>query len=319
MGANLTTKTNIDAVVKQYLNGKLTLDELTPEQLKIIIQAVQIDDLKKDFSRKADLAQIDYEQERETFINNAGKTASKNTKITYSRSINLLEAWARKKGISILEMKPKDADDFIYSMLADKISPYTIHLNISACSSFFSFIERRYDFIRNPFRGTKARPKKKSVRALNVPTDAEISRIITTLKNPYKAATVIMIEQGLRVGALETMIIRDDRYTAFSKGKEISGVLTNESLKAIRKAKLDKKQPFRIITTEKIKDHFKYIAKKLHRSGQVSAIFSVHDLRHAFAIKHYTQDKDIYRLKEQLHHASIQVTENYLKGLKIND
>lgn len=317
MNDKLTVKKQpVDLIVKQYLSGKLSLDDLTPEQLKIIVQAVQIDDLKKDFSRKADLAKINYQEERETFISHAGKTKSIHTKITYNNALTRLEDWARKKGIEVLEMKAKDADDFIYALRSEKSSPSSINIYVAACSSFFSFIERRYDFIRNPFRGTKARPPKKS-KTVHVPTDKEINIILDELSGVYKAAATVLYSQGLRVGALESIKIKDRHYTASSKGKEISGLLNEQSIKAIRKAKLNSKQPFQDITTEKVKDHFRYVTKKLFKDGTLSALYTVHDLRHAFAVKEYTENRDIYRLKVLLNHASIQVTETYLRGLKI--
>ena len=53
----------------------------------------------------------------------------------------------------------------------------------------------------------------------------------------------------------------------------------------------------------------------LHKAGKVQAAYSAHDLRHFYAVTEYKADKDIHRVSKLLGHASIQVTENYLRSL----
>jgi site-specific recombinase XerD len=55
--------------------------------------------------------------------------------------------------------------------------------------------------------------------------------------------------------------------------------------------------------------------EKMHREGKLREGYSAHDFRHFFAVKEYREDHDIHRVKELLHHASISVTENYLRSL----
>ncbi len=43
----------------------------------------------------------------------------------------------------------------------------------------------------------------------------------------------------------------------------------------------------------------------------------MHDLRHAFAVKLYGESRDIYRVSKALHHASVAVTESYLRSIGI--
>ena len=47
----------------------------------------------------------------------------------------------------------------------------------------------------------------------------------------------------------------------------------------------------------------------------MAAHYSVHDLRHFFAVKLYQEHGDIYQVELRLGHASIQVTETYLRSL----
>jgi site-specific recombinase XerD len=51
-----------------------------------------------------------------------------------------------------------------------------------------------------------------------------------------------------------------------------------------------------------------------HR-GKVRARYSVHDLRHAFAVWLYTETRDIYAVEKALGHANVSVTETYLRSL----
>ncbi|MEI6876424.1 MAG: tyrosine-type recombinase/integrase, partial [Spirochaetota bacterium] len=98
--------------------------------------------------------------------------------------------------------------------------------------------------------------------------------------------------------------------------KEISGDISEVAIKAIKKAGLDSKKPFAGMGEEVVRNAFKYSTGKLFRAGKIEAAYSVHDLRHYFAIRVYMKDKDIYRLKTLLGHASIGVTENYLRGVE---
>jgi len=41
-------------------------------------------------------------------------------------------------------------------------------------------------------------------------------------------------------------------------------------------------------------------------------------LRHFYALTEYTKTKDIYNVSKLLGHASIAITEVYLRGLKVN-
>lgn len=53
-------------------------------------------------------------------------------------------------------------------------------------------------------------------------------------------------------------------------------------------------------------------------AGKLRAKYSVHDLRHFFAVSLYEQTKDIYRLKEVLGHDTIGVTEAYVRSLGLD-
>jgi integrase len=148
-----------------------------------------------------------------------------------------------------------------------------------------------------------------------IPSPEEVGKIIEALSGPYKVAAVLMSRRGLRVGALPSLAIRDGRFKAYSKGKDINGEMPDDCIKAVRAEGLELARPFAGIDEEQIKDHFRYTTGKLVKAGTIKAPYSVHDLRHYYAVNEYRRDRDIYRLEKALGHASITVTESYLKGL----
>ena len=125
----------------------------------------------------------------------------------------------------------------------------------------------------------------------------------------------MILFRGLRIGALPTLSIRGGRFTARSKGKDISGELPAEALAAIRVAGLDGRRPFAETTETKLADAIRKRTAKLTTTGAITASYSAHDFRHLYAVTEYRKDRDIYRVSKLLGHASIQVMETYLRGL----
>ena len=292
------------------------LADLTPEQLERVAQAVLVGNLTSDLKRRADLERIDYAAEREAFLVNAGRTKSPHTRAAYSRAMDRVDAWSARRGVRVVELKAKDADDFIYFLQTQGRAPGSVRLDVAGVSSFFTFLARRFDQIQNPFRGTKARPERRASREVQYPTRDEVQAILVATESPSdRAAFAVMAYRGLRVGALPSLSIRSRRFSARSKAKSISGEVPEEALKVLLEAELDLKRPFDSSTSRALAARFRYVTGKLAAKGTITAPYSVHDLRHFFAVDHYRRNKDIYGLKELLGHSSIQVTEVYLKGI----
>jgi integrase len=302
----------LSGLVSFLVNETPSLESLPREELKRVAKAMVFDGLKEDLKNRVEIEKINYVEKKATFLARASRKSMATSK-AYSSALDAMEAWASRKGLHVLEIKAKDADSFIDSLEG---ASSTIRLKVAACSSFFTFLDRETGGrIRNPFRGTKARPKKQT-KEPEVPTLEEIEEIKELVAPAIQAAITLMVEHGLRVGALPSLTIRAGRYSATSKGKEISGVITETALKAIKKAGLDPKKPFAELSEDAVRNAFKYAAGRLYKAGKNEAAYSVHDLRHFFAITEYRKDRDIYRLKTLLGHASIQVTENYLRGIE---
>jgi site-specific recombinase XerD len=290
------------------------LADLGPKQLEAVAKAVVFDNLRSDLHHRVELAKINYQTERSTFLATAGRTRSPHTRKAYASALARLDAWTSTRGLTVLDMKPKDADDYGYYLTAEGLAPASVRRDMAAASSFFTWLERRHDSIRNPFRGTKARPEKRARKSVAVPSAEELPAILAELPARARAAAVVMATRGLRVGALPGLSIRGGRFFARSKGKDMSGELPAEALAAVKAAGLGAR-PFADLSAGQLADAFRYTVGKLFKAGKLTARYSVHDLRHYYALAEYRARPDIYRLKTQLGHASIGVTEAYLRSL----
>jgi len=301
---------DVERVVQKLLKEAPSLMDLSPDQLDTIAKAVVLEDLKDDLKHRRDLARVDLTKLQETFLT---RQKSAHTRRAYDSALSLLTIWAKRAGIHILEMKPRHADAFIASLEG---SASSIRLKVAVASSFFAFLTRETENrVTNPFRGTRARPKRQTSAPL-VPTDDDVKSLLSASDGSLHAAILCMVEHGFRIGALPTLEIWGARYKASSKGKQLAGELSSETIEAIKTTGLNPRHPWAGVNPEGIRDAFRYLARTLYRKEITKAPYSVHDLRHHYAIKQYRQDHDIYRLKELLGHSSIQVTETYLRGIE---
>ena len=307
--------TRVKAVAKKIATESPKLVDLPEEDLEKLARAVVAEGLKDELRKAADLEKVDYKGEREKFVSRASRTGSQRTKQLYSDALDKLDAWCKKQGIATLELTPALADDWIESLKAEGKAASTIRLLVAAGSSFWTWLERRHTELRNPFRGTRARPLNKPKRKLEIPTDGEIRIIENAADGWFKAAIVMMSLVGLRAGALPSLSISGDRYTCTTKGKEQRGKVPEEAREAILKAGLSLRSPFKDKAVHEIEDRFRYLTKKLRASGQIASRYSCHDLRHFFAIQIYESTHDVYQVEKALGHANVGVTENYLRSL----
>ncbi|MBW5390843.1 site-specific integrase, partial [Brachyspira hampsonii] len=161
----------------------------------------------------------------------------------------------------------------------------SIRALVSSCSSLFSFLERRYPFMKNPFRGTKTRPPVKNKKRLEVPTKKEIELIIKDIADPLiKVAIIFIMECGVRVGALPKLEIRNNptgthscKYYSYSKGKEISWKVTDKVIKLLKQNNISFNCPFKNKSSEVIRNIFYRSSKRLYNQGKIKAAYSIHD------------------------------------------
>ena len=192
--------TRVKAVAKRIATESPKLADLPEEDLMKLARAVVAEGLKDDLRKAADLEKVDYQAEREKFVARSSRTGSQRTKQLYSDALDKLDAWCRKQGLSTLELTPALADDWMESLKAEGKAASTIRLMVAAASSLWTWLERRHTELRNPFRGTRARPLNKPKRKLEIPTEAEIRIIENAAEGWLKAAIVLMSQSGLGLG-----------------------------------------------------------------------------------------------------------------------
>jgi site-specific recombinase XerD len=313
----LTTKQRnqlVETMAMKIATESPELQDLTTEQLEQIAKIVITQNLTNELNLKSKVANINYKIERDIFLQTTSKTGSDDTYCSYLRSLNILERYTKKNDINILIITPGQIDDFIHSL---KGSPNSVRLIVAGISSFFSYLERRYSVIKNPIRGTKARPGVRTVKEIEIPTDVEMFTLLNELPELEKMAVYIMAYRGLRVGALNKMKVWGTSYKSYSKGKNIFGDFPVEVLTNIKYSDFNNQTPFENISTPALKMRIIRACKKLYDEGKIRTVYSAHDFRHYFAVSEYQKDKDIYRLSKLLDHTNISITETYLITLKI--
>ena len=291
---------------------------ITEEQAELLIKQANYLNILDYMKEEQLIKQIDYETEKENFFKQCSKTKSNHTKRQYKNGLNKLEEYCRINNKNILFIKAREADDFITEVNSSELSNLSIRALVSSCSSFFSFLERRYPFIKNPFRGTKTRPPVKNKKRLEVPTKKEIELIIKDISDPLiKMAVIFIMECGVRVGALPKLEIRNNKYYSYSKGKEISWKVTDKVIKELKKNNLAFNAPFKNKSSEVIRNIFYRSSKRLYEQGKIKASYSIHDIRHYFAVTLYKKTRDIELIRKALNHSNIAITGLYLRSLEV--
>ena len=323
----------------EILNSAPTFEELDKSSQKSVIQIAMVDNLKNDLQFKAKIAKLNYGEIKTTFLANLN---SAHTKEAYSRALARLETCLKISGKNFAELSTLEADQFIRSsflskpmnngvinMGAEDRAPAAIRRDASAISAFYSFVERVTNHaIMNPFRGTRALPKRIAKKDIVVPSEADVVAILNSklMSRELRAAFAIMALRGLRVGGLPNLVIdyETHAFSTISKGKEYRGnfddsiqIPGSKSILDYLKVFKGKRKPFAELSDTRLKMQIAYWMTKMAKNGLVSSIYSAHDFRHFFASHYYRASKDIYRLKTLLNHGSISVTETYLKTLNV--
>ena len=302
------------------------LADLTPAQVDAISRAVLVDELKSEMKRAVLSARINWGAEASAFLSDKN---SPHTREAYHRALNSLFSWIGRKNLSPADITPRLADDYIRDLRAEGKDADSSRLYIAGASSFFTFLERRYDEIRNPFRGTKARPASTWKTAV-IPSIEELQTILDTASPYLHSALAIVAETGLRVGGLANLTIKaDGTFTTITKGKQFIGPepLSNGTRALIKAAGLDPHHPFnpdtwkaRATSETPVETRFTIAMKtrlsrhitKLVKDGRIKAAYSWHDFRHAYAERN--ADKGLVWIRDHLGQASVSVTEKYLRN-----
>ncbi len=302
-----------------------SLGDLTEEQSRQVAAAVLGDFLKDEMKRAVLSERVRFPVERDLFLSDK---RSVHTRRAYATALGVFEGWLRHKNLNVVDLTPALADDFIRAQRSLDLDEDTIRLRITTLSSFYTFLERRYEEVRNPFRGTKIRPRSSWATAV-IPSEDEVKILMDKATPEIRVAIAIMVETGMRVGGLvELRIKADGSFLTVTKGKRFESLesLSQETLQMIREAGMSTFRPWNAEDHPTRGDGGDPVAKAtaalssrigrhcaaLKDSKLVAAAYSPHDFRHYFAQKH--ADRGLVWLRDRLGHASIAVTERYLRN-----
>ena len=236
--------THLERPVAQLAKGMPGIEDLSPAQVDKIAQGVVVDELKAEMRRAIVAERVDWKAQRDAFLSDAH---SRHTREAYGRALDHLGTWLELHALPASRLTPRLADDFIRDLRAmSGKDADSVRLTVSACSSFFSFLDRRFDEIRNPFRGSRARPASTWTAAV-IPSAAEIETLRAEAEPALAAALAVAIETGLRVGGLPGLTIREDgTWNTVSKAHRLQAAepLSAGTPRAFEAAELDPRRPF---------------------------------------------------------------------------
>jgi integrase len=132
-----------------------------------------------------------------------------------------------------------------------------------------------------------------------------------------RVAIGTMGQGGLRIRALPGLPIAGNQWSFTTKGKEQSGRVPEEAREAITRAGLQLRSPLPGLSAAAIADFFCRLGIKLGGAGKLQARYSVHDLRHAFAVRLYDAMHDVCQVEKPRGHANLALTETYLRSLRL--
>jgi hypothetical protein len=104
---------HVRAIMRNLTAEAPRLADLGEDQLEQLARVVVAETLKDELRQAADPEKTPHAEERETYLERAGRAGSKHTRLAYRAALGRLEAYFSKKGLSVLEITPALADDWI--------------------------------------------------------------------------------------------------------------------------------------------------------------------------------------------------------------
>lgn len=301
------------------------LSNLTEEQYNYILNHLHYEKLKNQIAVELRKSEVNFDQLLDEFLD----SLKPGTRLSYERFLK--EFVTTQK--NILDFTKKDADTLIEN-LSKNYSSSSVRLFVSALSSFFAKLVRWDILETNVWHGAKLPeqershelvvPDDKDVQiiidyykecALSAPTTVMESRQVESAKKMFVAIT-LLIDAGVRVGAIEGMSLTNSKYHTLSKGKKISGKIPESFYQALELTGKDE-SVLKELNKPMIQFNLATACKKLVSEGKIKEVYHPHSFRHYYAVKQYKANKDIYEVSRLLNHASIQITQRYLESMDI--
>ncbi len=315
-GSALISSEQFSQVVKFLASGRVDFAAVTQAELERLAVDFMEAAKRDTFNRKVMAARVDLPSEIDAFL---ARYESKHTRRSYRKALADFSEWLAFKGLSVAELTPAGADDYMLALRASGKDADSTRQRIAVVSSFLSFMERRLDGFKNPMRGSRARPKP-TWKTAQIPSAAEMDAILAGCQDPLlRLAVLFMAQMGFRIGGLaEVEILKDRRARTITKGCTFTtpDPLPASIEAALAESGLDQRHPFGKYASENITTlltmRFNRLIARLHSAGTISARFSPHDLRHFFTEQN--QEEGIVSLQRKLGHSTIGITQHYLRN-----
>jgi site-specific recombinase XerC len=327
-------KTQIINQISDFLDSK-SLDKLNENELEYITKQILVDRLKDELKTEIKMSKVDLDALQDRWLSGFDSSA---TKETYGKSLQIFIDWLEVQSLNLFNLNSIDIDDYVSYIRKQYNMNNSIRERIAAVSSFFSFLERHDIISKNYFKGCRRPPRPFETKdSGDIPDEAELGIIEQYLQEELNcqgrgsagkrnqarillAVVTAIKHHGLRCGALPSFSIdKTGRYRAESKGKEIKGRMNEDAAAILKKLGFDKSKPFKELKVNSIQKGFERFCKRLYAEGKIKTVYSLHDLRHYAAVKHYEEDKDIISTQRYLGHGSVSITQGYLASLNCGD
>ena len=327
-------KQQIIEQISEFLDSK-SLDKLNENELEYITKQILVDRLKDELKTEIKMSKVDLDAFLDRWLSGFDSAA---TRETYGKSLQIFFDWLELKGLNLFNLNSIDIDDYVKYTEKQYSMNNSIRERIAGVSSFFSFLERHDIISKNYFKGCRRPPRPFETKDTgDVPGDRELEIINQNLYEELNAegkgsagkkkqarvliAVISVIKNhGLRCGALPSFTIdKTGRFKAESKGSLVKGKFSEETADLLLKLGFDKSKPFRELKVNSIQKGFERFCKRLYTEGKIETVYSLHDIRHYAAVKHYENERNIISTQRYLGHRSVSITQGYLASLNCED
>ncbi len=269
------------------------------------------------------------------------KQASANTVSSYLRDVHQFAAAMDGKGVTLIQVMPRDVEEYANSLVKRGKSPSTVTRSVASIKSLYSCLIRKGYVDQNPAKGvSSAKVERKLPQVL---TGKEVELFLeqpqcTDLKGYRDRAMLeLLYATGIRVSELINLDVDDLNLPGgvlkcFSKGKERVIPLYPTAIRALSEYitdirpqlvdSVDEAALFVNMNGERMsRQGFWKLIKHYQDKAGIQKDITPHTLRHSFAAHLLENGADLRSIQEMLGHADISSTQIYsrLINQKIKD
>ena len=284
---------------------------LNPEQLKQIIMMVKSDDYKKQVRHHIKKTEFDVEKTVNEWLCDKPYDTARMYRLYVNTFIAYLD------GTSLLDVDKYAVDNFNKRVLST-FGNAKAKLVLASLSTFYSVLERWNHIEYNPWKGVQLKKQIEFPVEKHIPSEEDINRIKskytgnTHSNRKMLLALHILSKYGCRVGFFNPSLEYDGKYiNSVSKGKPYRINVENDVFIE------ENKDILYLLNKDAITSSFRRMVKMMYVNGELKYEYSPHSIRHLYACQLYSKTKDIYLVSKKLNHASISISEVYLKGLNV--